>query len=210
MAFGQTNAKTLAGSIDGVLDPNSDNAVKNKVVAAAINNIISSRTDGNPSAGDYMLFYDAVAGAMKKVLASTVMAGYRCSVSGDTLTSKGNSSVSPCPLTKEFDPFGMFDADNNCITVSYAGLAIVTTTRREISRNTFAHGKLKLLVNGAAVKTYDDNQTAMISQTEAAYVPVASGDKISFALETTGDSSDQARVDLVQAIVEIFPGVSVE
>ena len=36
MAFGQTNAKTLSNSVDGVLDPNSDNAVKNKTVDAAL------------------------------------------------------------------------------------------------------------------------------------------------------------------------------
>lgn len=208
MAFGQTNAKTISNSVDGVLDPNSDNAVKNKTVDAALKNLIPARAEGTPDAGDYMLFWDASAGVMKKVPAPTVTAGYRCCVGGDTLITKGSGSLSPCPLTKQFDPFALLDAENHCISFASDGLAVVTTTRREISKSAFAHGKLKLLVNGAAVKTYDDNQTAMISQTEAAYLPVTSGDKLSFALETTGDSSEQARVDLVQAIVELFPGVS--
>ena len=208
MAFGQTNAKTLSNSVDGVLDPNSDNAVKNKTVDAALKNLIPGRAEGTPGAGDYMLFWDADAGVMKKAPASIVMAGYRCCVGGETLITKGSGSLSPCPLTKQFDPFALLDAENHCISVSSDGLAVVTTTRREISRSTFAHGRLKLLVNGIAVKTYDDNQTAMISQTETAHIPVASGDRLSFALETTGDSSDQARVDLVQAAVEFFPGVS--
>ena len=73
MAFGQTNAKTISNSVDGVLDPDSNNAVKNKTVDAAIKNLIPDRAEGMPDAGDYMLFWDASAGVMKKVPAPTVL-----------------------------------------------------------------------------------------------------------------------------------------
>ena len=41
-----------------------------------------------------------------------------------------------------------------------------------------------------------------------AYLPVEAGDWLDFAIETSGESSERARMDLVQAVVELLPGVS--
>ena len=208
MAFGQTNAKTISNSVDGVLDPDSNNAVKNKTVDAAIKNLIPDRAEGMPDAGDYMLFWDASAGVMKKVPAPTVLAGYRCTVGGSSVIQYGDYTLAPCPLTKEFDTAGMVDLTNNRITFALTGVAVVTTNRKSASSTAFAHAYLRLRLNGATAKTYDDNSTSLTASSAVAYLPVEAGDWLDFAIETSGESSERAQMDLVQAVVELLPGVS--
>lgn len=208
MAFGQTNAKTISNSVDGVLNPESDNAVKNKTVDAAIKNLIPERAAGAPGAGDYMLYWDADAGEMKKASMETMLAGYRCAAGGSTVTAYGKHTLAPCPLSRQFDPAGMIDPDESRIVFASAGAAAVTTSRRSVCSSAFAHGYLHVRINGTAVKTYDDNGTTLTATTETAYLPVEAGDILDFSIETSGSSSERVRLELVQATVELMPGVS--
>ena len=47
-----------------------------------------------------------------------------------------------------------------------------------------------------------------VASSAVAYLPVEAGDWLDFAIETSGESSERARMELVQAVVELLPGAS--